>query len=177
MTDPAPDATSEKPLDPAVLRIQKRVNRLMLIAALTFGIGLVTVLGAIIYRLATFPDKSSVTEVIPPTPAAAPIAPAAAVATTPPVQIVQATPSDPPAAPSASGEATAPAAAAPTSWPAVAKAMENVKAVLPARAWLVSASISGDRIVLAYEHANGTTMFVVDANTLEITGRLDLKPQ
>ena len=160
-----------------MLRIQKRVSRLMLIAALTFGIGLVTVLGAIIYRLATFPDKSSAAEVIPPTPAAALIAPAAAVAATPPVQIVEATPADPPAAPSAPEATTASAAPASASSPAVSKAMENVKGVLPARAWLVSASISGDRIVLAYEHANGTTMFVVDANTLEITGRLDLKPE
>lgn len=168
MTHPAPDDTSEKPLDPAVLRVQKRVTRLMLIAALTFGIGLVTVLGAMIYRLSTYPDKSQAAEVIPPAPAAAPAAPATAVAATPPAQVVETAPSDPAAA-------TSPPT--PAASPVVAKAMENVKAVLPARAWLVSASISGDRIVLAYEHANGTTMFIIDANTLEITGRLDLKAE
>ena len=166
MTDPVADDTSEKPLDAAVLRIQKRVTRLMLIAGLTLGIGLLTVFGAIIYRLATFPDKSQASEVVSPVPQAAPGAPAAVV-----VEMAPSATSEPPAAPATPAPATEAAS------PSVAKAIENAKAVLPARAWLVSAAIDGNRIVLAYEHVNGTTMFVVDATTLEITGRLDLKPQ
>jgi hypothetical protein len=164
MTDPVP-ATPEEPLDPAVLRIQKRVTRLMLIAGLTLGIGLLTIFGAIIYRLATYGDKSPAVEVISPVPAAAPA--------TPPATVVEATPNTP--------AESAPVPAAPT--PAagasaeVEKAIANTKAVLPARAWLVSASISGDRVLLAYEHANGSTIFTVDAGTLQITGRLDLKPE
>jgi hypothetical protein len=146
MADPVEDASTEKPTDPEMLRLQARVRALMLIGGLTLGIGLFAVFAAIIYRVAAPSDKSAavVDEAV-----AAPAAPAVS-------------------------EAPAPPASAD---PAVAKAVEAVKSVLPVRAWLVSTAVSGDRIVLAYEHAGGTTMFVVDAVTLEITGRLDLKPQ
>ena len=43
----------EKPLDPAVLRVQARLRRLMLIAGLTLGLGLIAVFAAILYRIAT----------------------------------------------------------------------------------------------------------------------------
>jgi hypothetical protein len=162
MADPIPDASPEKPTDPEMLRLQARVRALMLIGGLTLGVGLSAVFAAIIYRVAAPSDKGSAAvaeETMTLAPAtAAPPAPAVASE----------------AAAPAANEAPAPPAA--TS-PAVAKAVEVVKSVLPVRAWLVSTSVSGDRIVLAYEHAGGTTMFVVDAVTLEITGRLDLKPQ
>lgn len=158
MADPVTDASTEKPTDPEMLRLQARVRALMLIGGLTLGIGIFAVFAAIIYRVAMPSDKGS-----------------AAVAEDMAVPAASDT--------AASTEAdTAPAASetpvqSTSTDPALAKAVEVVKSVLPVRAWLVSTSVSGDRIVLAYEHANGTTMFVVDAVTLEITGRMDLKPQ
>ncbi len=41
----------EKPIDPAVLRIQRRLRRLMLISGLTLGVGIVAVFIAILYRI------------------------------------------------------------------------------------------------------------------------------
>jgi hypothetical protein len=41
----------EKPLDPTLLRVQARLRRLMLIAGLTLGIGILAVLGAMLYRI------------------------------------------------------------------------------------------------------------------------------
>ena len=46
-----PDSDDEKPLDPAVLRVQRRLRRLILIAGLTLGLGLVAVFAAILYRV------------------------------------------------------------------------------------------------------------------------------
>ena len=43
----------DKPLDPAVQRVETRVRRLILIAALTLGLGIVAVFGAILYRITT----------------------------------------------------------------------------------------------------------------------------
>ena len=131
MADPTPEDTPEKPLDPAIVRVQARMRGLMLIAGLTLGIGLLAVFAAIIYLVATPSDKGRA------------------------------------ATPAAGAEGTA----------RVGQAVEATKAVLPVRAWLVSTAISGERIVLAYEHSGGTTMFVVDATSMEITGRLDLKPE
>ncbi|MCB1488525.1 MAG: hypothetical protein KDJ88_13860 [Bauldia sp.] len=50
MADPF-DEEDEKPLDPAVLRVQARLRRLMLIAGLTLGIGILAVFGGIVYRI------------------------------------------------------------------------------------------------------------------------------
>ena len=50
MADPFDDE-DEKPLDPAVLRVQARLRRLMLIAGLTLGIGILAVFGGIVYRI------------------------------------------------------------------------------------------------------------------------------
>ena len=118
MTNPSLDHADEKPLDPAILRVQARLRRLMLIAALTLGLGIATVLAAVVYRI-TRSDNS------PPATAAGPA----------------------------------------------------ISAVLPAGARLVSSNLSGERIVLTYEHAGGTTVIVVNARTLVATGRLDLKPE
>jgi hypothetical protein len=55
----------DAPLDPAQLRLQARLRRLILISGLTLGIGIFAVLIAIVYRIAMIPT------------AAAPLAPAA----------------------------------------------------------------------------------------------------
>jgi hypothetical protein len=160
MADPVPDVSTEKPPDPDMLRLQARVRVLMLIGGLTLGIGLLAVFAAIIYRVAAPSDKASAPV------AEKTVAPAASAAAAPGANeaVAAAAVSETPAPPVAAN-------------PTLAKAVEVVKSVLPVRAWLVSTALSGDRIVLAYEHSGGTTMFVVDAVTLEITGRLDLKPQ
>src|SRR4029079_9677277 len=120
MTNPNPDDADEKPLDPAVERVQKRLRRLLLIAGLTLGLGILAVFAGIIYRLSTFGDK-------------APEVPAGT------------------------------SAVAETSVPAGAK--------------LVSSNVAGNRVVLTYEHPGGTTLIFVDARSLAVVGRLDLKPK
>jgi hypothetical protein len=47
---PASD-DEDKPLDPVLLRVQARLRRLMLIAGLTLGLGLLAVFVAILYRI------------------------------------------------------------------------------------------------------------------------------
>jgi hypothetical protein len=58
----------EKPLDPAVLRVQARLRRLMLIAGLTLGLGILAVFAAILYRIATLDTTSAVTAMAPDAP-------------------------------------------------------------------------------------------------------------
>jgi hypothetical protein len=48
----------EKPLDPAMLRVQARMRRLMLIAGLTLGLGILAVFVAILYRIGGGADKA-----------------------------------------------------------------------------------------------------------------------
>ncbi|MEO8669085.1 MAG: fimbrial protein [Bauldia sp.] len=119
MANPNLDDADEKPLDPAVARVQARLRRLLLIAGLTLGIGILAVFAGIIYRLSTFGDKAQ----------------------------------------SAPPQATLAAEAA-----------------IPAGARLVSSNLDGNRIVLTYEHAGGTTLILVDVRSLSIVGRLDLRP-
>jgi hypothetical protein len=57
---PSFDADDEKPLDPAVIRVQARLRRLMLIAGLTLGLGIVAVFAAILYRIATYDTAGKV---------------------------------------------------------------------------------------------------------------------
>jgi uncharacterized protein (TIGR02246 family) len=59
MTNPDFDDEDDKPLDPAVAQVERRVRRLMLIAGLTLGLGVFAVLAAILYRIATL-DATSV---------------------------------------------------------------------------------------------------------------------
>jgi hypothetical protein len=54
----------EPPLDPAVLRVQKNLRRLMLIAGLTLGLGIFAVAIAVIYRLVIADDPAPVGGVI-----------------------------------------------------------------------------------------------------------------
>jgi hypothetical protein len=117
MVHPILDDKDEKPLDPAVARVEVRLRRLMLIGGLTLGIGLLAVLAAIVYRIGTSADK------------------VAAV----PVYVD--------------------------------------KAEIPADAQLVSTAMDGGRIALTYQHPGGTTVILVDARTLAVIGRLDLRPE
>jgi len=48
------DPKDEKPLDPAVARVQERLRRLMLISGLTLGLGIFAVFIAILYRIFTY---------------------------------------------------------------------------------------------------------------------------
>lgn len=54
MTNPNFDDEDEKPLDPAVAKVEQRVRRLMLIAGLTLGLGIFAVFAAILYRIVIF---------------------------------------------------------------------------------------------------------------------------
>ncbi len=47
---PQSGSPEEQPLDPALIRVQKRLRRLMIIGLSTLGIGVAAVLVAIIYR-------------------------------------------------------------------------------------------------------------------------------
>ena len=60
MANPDKDDEEEKPLDPAVARVQAKLQRLMLIAGLTLGIGILAVFLAIIYRITAADDKTPV---------------------------------------------------------------------------------------------------------------------
>lgn len=51
MTHPIPDHPDNRPLDPAVMKVEKRLRRLMLIGGLTLGLGILAVLGGIVYRI------------------------------------------------------------------------------------------------------------------------------
>jgi hypothetical protein len=50
MTNPSFD-DDDKPLDPSVKRVETRVRRLILIAGLTLGLGIIAVFAAILYRI------------------------------------------------------------------------------------------------------------------------------
>ncbi len=51
----------EKPLDPALLRVQAKMRRLVLIAGLTLGVGILAVFGAILYKIVLVGDKAPLT--------------------------------------------------------------------------------------------------------------------
>jgi len=65
MTNPHFDEEDEKPLDPAVAQVERRVRRLMLIAGLTLGLGIFAVLAAILYRIATLDATSGPQTAVP----------------------------------------------------------------------------------------------------------------
>jgi hypothetical protein len=70
MANSSPD---DEPLDPTLLRVQARLRRLMLIAAVTLSIGLLAVFGALLYRIVGFSATQAVV-VPPPAPATAAVA-------------------------------------------------------------------------------------------------------
>lgn len=149
MTNLEPEDTDEKPLDPAVARVQARLQRLMLIAGLTLGVGILAVFLAIIYRITTSDNKPS--EVA--------------------VNEIVATPTA-----TASGEDAGQAAPKNLSERA-SEAMLVAETTIPADARLVASTVAGGRIVLTYEHFAGTILILVDPATLQIAGRLELKPE
>lgn len=51
---PLDDDEDDKPLDPAVAKVEQRVRRLFLIATLTLGLGIFAVFAAIIYRITAY---------------------------------------------------------------------------------------------------------------------------
>ena len=122
----------------------------MLIAGLTLGLGILAVFLAIIYRISAMDDKAP--------PQAAPIV-AEAGAPLPPTTV------------------DAPAPIMPeSSTPPPARAMINAEATVPADARLVASTVAAGRIVLTYENFSGTIVILVDPESLEVVGRLDVKP-
>jgi hypothetical protein len=148
MADPEKDTDTEeeKPLDPAVARVHARLQRLMLIAGLTLGLGILAVFLAIIYRITAADDK------VPDVAASVPVEEAA--------------PGPPPALPHAEAGSLA---------PGTPEAVLAVEASIPADARLIASTVAGGRIVLTYDHFGGTIVIVVDPDTLQVVGRLDLK--
>jgi hypothetical protein len=206
MVDPVLENAEEKRLDPAVARVQARLQRLMLIAGLTLGVGILAVFLAIVYRITATNNKI---EVVSTDMGAS--APAAMTAAEP----VQATP--PPAAsepvvepqsqqePTPEAESTPPFESAPASTAgpvplpvpsprlpplespgqiemgsvpsSTDEALLVAKATVPADARLVASTVAGGRIVLTYDHFAGTIVMIIDPETLEVVGRLDLAPE
>jgi hypothetical protein len=63
MDDPY-DKEDEKPLDPAVIQVQQRIRRLMMISGLTLGLGLFAVFMAILYRIFTYEGTATPVPVV-----------------------------------------------------------------------------------------------------------------
>ncbi|MEX0343474.1 MAG: fimbrial protein [Rhizobiaceae bacterium] len=106
----------DKPLDPAVERVRRKMMRLMAISIGIMMIGLMAVLFAIVYKI------------------------------------------------SARDEAAAPAG----------DTFETVIAIPPG-AKIVSQSLSGDRLTLLAEHANGRqTIFIFDTAMRKVVGRIEV---
>jgi hypothetical protein len=168
MANPTSEDAEEKPLDPAVARVQARLQRLMLIAGSTLGFGILAVFLAIIYRITASDDKTPVAPgaevpvVTAPAAAAAPASPphAAPVVSLPPL------PSEVPAQPESGSVPKGTEAA-----------MLAAEATVPADARLVASTVAGGRIVLTYDHFAGTIVILVDPSTLKVVGRLDLRPE
>lgn len=58
MTNPS-DELDDKPLDPAILRVQARIRTMMMIAAVTLGVGLLAVVFAIVFRVSRLDRDAS----------------------------------------------------------------------------------------------------------------------
>ncbi len=52
--DDSYDKQDEPPLDPALIQVQQRIRRMMLIAGLTLGLGILAVFIAILYRIFSY---------------------------------------------------------------------------------------------------------------------------
>jgi hypothetical protein len=161
MANPTSEDAEEKPLDPAVARVQARLQRLMLIAGSTLGLGILAVFLAIIYRITASDDKT-------------PVAPGAEVPVftaplAPPAAPVVALPLLPPEVPAQAATGSVPNG--------TEAAMLAAEATVPADARLVASTVAGGRIVLTYDHFAGTIVILVDPSTLKVVGRLDLRPE
>jgi hypothetical protein len=206
MADPVLENAEERPLDPAVARVQARLQRLMLIAGLTLGLGILAVFLAIVYRITATNNKIELvsTDIVASAPAAT--IPAEPVRTTAPEaaleQVVEpeTVRESVPAAELASATESAPAITPgsvplpvpsprlpPLASPGQAEmgsvpshtddALLVAKATVPADARLVASTVAGGRIVLTYDHFAGTIVILVDPETLQVVGRLDLAPE
>jgi hypothetical protein len=51
MSHTSPDDPPETPLDPAVINVERRLRRLMLVGGLTLGFGILAVFAGIVYRI------------------------------------------------------------------------------------------------------------------------------
>jgi hypothetical protein len=160
MTNPNSEDQEEKPLDPAVARVQSRIQLLMLISGLTLGLGILAVFLAIIYRIATDDDK---------TPVAAGTEVPVSTVTVPPAAPIKALPPLPPEVPAQAEAGSVPQG--------TSEAVLAAEATVPADARLVASTVAGGRIVLTYDHFAGTVVILVDPTTLKVVGRLDLKPE
>jgi cytoskeletal protein RodZ len=243
MVDPATENAEEKPLDPAMARVQVRLQRLMLIAGLTLGLGILAVFAAIVYRITAADNTVEVVasedvasdlaaKVAAPPQAELPAAETAKVADDPapvepaavaepeqalempsvpapavePAQVGDDPMPDKPTPAAESEEAPEPPVASasaevtgqipvPVPSPRLPSLetqgqVENgsvptstddailmATATVPADARLIASTVAGGRIVLTYDHYAGTIVIVVDPETLQVVGRLDLKPQ
>ena len=120
----------------------------MLIAGLTLGVGILAVFLAIIYRITAREDKAPVVSV----------ADSAVEQALPPTSITT---------PEGIEAGSAP--------PRTAAAMLATEDTVPADSRLIASTVAGGRIVLTYDHFAGTIVIVVDPQTLQVVGRLDLK--
>lgn len=57
MADRFDDQAEDKPLDPAVERIQARLRRLILVSGTTLGVGILAVMFAVIWRVSHLDDR------------------------------------------------------------------------------------------------------------------------
>jgi len=147
MVNSVPEDSEEKPLDPATARVEIRLRRLMLIAGLTLGVGILAVLAGVIYRINRTTDNA---------PAISEAVPAVPVAVLPPPQ--------PASAPVPAAENPAPV-------------LRTGAASVPGDARLVSSTGAGERIILTYDHVDGTTVLIVDPQTVTVVGRLEVTPE
>src|SRR5690606_39955979 len=63
---PAPEQFDEKPLDPAVERVRRKMMRLMLVSIGIMMVGLMAVVGAIVYKLGSSETQLAVAGEAPP---------------------------------------------------------------------------------------------------------------
>jgi hypothetical protein len=206
MVDPVLENAEEKRLDPAVARVQARLQRLMLIAGLTLGVGILAVFLAIVYRITATNNKIEVvsTDMEASVPAA--MTAAEPVQATPPPAVSEpAVEPESQQEPTPEAESTPPFESAPASTAgpvplpvpsprlpplespgqiemgsvpsSTDEALLVAKATVPADARLVASTVAGGRIVLTYDHFAGTIVMIIDPETLEVVGRLDLAPE
>lgn len=188
MVNPDKDDEEEKPLDPAVARVQAKLQRLMLIAGLTLGVGILAVFLAIIYRIVAADDKALVVagegppQAVAEAPLAEPPTAASEDATQQEGGADNATSGDrpevavPPSLPPVAIEPPAHAESGSVA-PRTPAAVLAVETSIPADARLMASTVAGGRIVLTYDHFGGTIVIVVDPDTLQVVGRLDLMPE
>eukprot|EP01037_Dinobryon_pediforme_P021756 gene21756-22715_t len=123
MSDAQLDDPTEKPLDPAVIRVQQRLQRLMLWSRGIMLVGFAALFGVIFYKFYWIRQ----------TPAAA----------------------------TATGTAATPVSAS---------------LAMPDGGHVVASRLDGNRLLLTIDGLKGSTVLVLDADTLQVLRRLELKP-